>query len=230
MIEERKGIEHSPSKLEMILVDSPLTRERARSVIATGGVVAFRTDTFYGLGADPFNRHAISAIKRLKGREGGKPILVIISDEGQAERFIAGRTWLFDLMSERHWPGALTLVMTARRDVPEELTAGSGTVGVRLPDDEEVREFVRACGGALTATSANLAGAPSARTAEEVARSFPAGLDLVVDGGEARTERPSTVLDLSRASARLIREGVVSRRQLDETLRGSGAKLEDISK
>jgi L-threonylcarbamoyladenylate synthase len=212
----------------MILIDSAGTRERAKEVVAAGGVIAFRTDTFYGLGADPFNRDALRAIKALKGRDDRKPILVVISDAAEAERFITNRTRLFEAVSERHWPGALTLVALARTtSAPEELTAGSGTVGVRLPDDDEVRDLVRACGGALTATSANLAGEPPARRAQQVAHSFPTGLDLIVDGGEARGRRPSTVLDVSGEIPRLIREGAVSRRQLQETLKAIGAELEE---
>ncbi|MGB9180394.1 MAG: L-threonylcarbamoyladenylate synthase, partial [Pyrinomonadaceae bacterium] len=138
----------------MIVHDSQQARERAASRIKQGGVVAFRTDTFYGLGADPFNIDALRRINELKGRD-GKPILIIISDAREAERFIAGRSEIFDLVAARHWPGALTIVLGARDEVPVEITAGTGTVGVRLPDDASVREFVRACGGALTATSAN---------------------------------------------------------------------------
>jgi L-threonylcarbamoyladenylate synthase len=203
----------------MIVSDSAEARARAGRLIAAGGVLAFRTDTFYGLGADPFNPKALDAIKSLKGREEGKPILVIISDAAEAERFIASRTELFERVGARHWPGPLTLVLKARGEVPEELTAGSGTVGVRLPDDASVREFVRSCGGALTATSANLAGEPPARAAAEVARSFPSGLDLIIDAGSARVDKPSTVLDVSGTVPRLIREGAVSRRELQETLR-----------
>ena len=190
-------------------------------MIAAGGVLAFRTDTFYGLGADPFNRGALRRLNDLKGRD-GKPILVVISDESMAERFIANRSQLFAAVARRHWPGALTLVAEAKPKVPEELTAESNTVGLRLPDDEDVRSFVRAAGGALTATSANLAGEPPARTAAEVARSFPSGLDLIVDGGPSRGDKPSTVLALDGDAPRLIREGAVSRSELEETFRQIG--------
>lgn len=209
----------------MILADSQSTRTRAASVIATGGVVAFRTDTFYGLGADPFNPEALRRLKSLKGREEGKPILVIISDAAEAERFMATRSEVFNFVSAKHWPGALTIVVGAKREVPAELTAWSGTIGVRLPDDERVREFVRKCGGALTATSANLSGEPPARTAQEVARSFPDDLDLIIDDGEARGEQPSTVLDLSRSEPRLIRAGALSRQAIEETLSSLGLQL-----
>jgi L-threonylcarbamoyladenylate synthase len=201
-----------------IVKESPETRLLAAERIARGHVIAFLTDTFYGLGADPFNRNALHRLNRLKGRDTGKPILIVLSDAGEADRFIERRSELFDAVSARHWPGALTLVAAARASVPEEITAGSGTVGLRLPLDESVRELVRSCGGALTATSANPAGEPPARTAEDVARYFPE-LELIVDGGEARSDKPSTVLDTSMESARLIREGAVSRSELQETLR-----------
>lgn len=209
----------------MIVKESQEARHLARDRIEQGGVIAFLTDTFYGLGADPFNRRALARVNELKGRDGGKPILIVLSDAGEADRFIETRSELFDALSARHWPGALTLVVSARASVPEEITAGSGTVGLRLPSDEKVRDFVRSCGGALTATSANPAGEPPARSAEEVARYFPDRLDLIVDGGVTTSDKPSTVLDATGASARLIREGAVSRRELQETLRSLGVEM-----
>jgi L-threonylcarbamoyladenylate synthase len=214
------------AKVSSITVpDSADSRGRAAEIINAGGVIAFRTDTFYGLGADPFNREALSRLNNLKGRDAGKPILVVISEAFEAERFIAQRSPLFNLVSRNHWPGALTIVVKAKPEVPGELTAGSATVGLRLPDDAAVRAFIRACGGALTATSANLAGEPPARMAEEVAKSFPVELDLIVDGGAAIGGKPSTVLDLSAEQVRLIREGAISRTELRETLRELGSEI-----
>ncbi len=208
-----------------IITDNAAGRERASEVVAAGGLVAFRTDTFYGLGADPFNCDALLALNDLKGRD-GKPILVLLSDMKTAERLLSERSKTFDALSARHWPGALTLVAAARPEVPELLTAGTGSVGVRLPDDDDVRAFVRACGGLLTATSANPAGQPPARTAAEVARYFESEADLfIIDGGESRSELPSTVLDARDSRPRLIREGVVSRSELEVTLRSIGEKL-----
>jgi L-threonylcarbamoyladenylate synthase len=192
-------------------------RERAARLTAAGEVVAFRTDTFYGLGVVPSDPSALGRLNELKGRE-GKPILVVVSDAEAADRLIAGRTAAFELLASRHWPGPLTLVARAREEVSEILTAGTGTVGVRLPADEEAREVVRACGGALTATSANPAGRPPARTAAEVAAYFPRGVGLIIDGGHARTEIPSTVLDVTGERPRLIREGVITRRELEQSL------------
>jgi L-threonylcarbamoyladenylate synthase len=179
--------------------------------------VAFRTDTFYGLGASPFDAAAVCAVNELKGRE-GKPILVVISDIEVADRLVAHRSTLFRLLARKFWAGALTLVAQARESLPEELTAGTGTVGVRLPGDEEVRAFVRSCGGALTATSANRAGEPPAKSADEALRAFPTGLDLIVDGGASRAIEPSTVVDVSGESARLIREGVIPWREIEDEI------------
>ena len=202
-----------------MLADDERARLVAARTIAAGGVLAFRTDTFYGLGADPFNPGALQKIYALKGREEGKPLLVIISDAEVAERLIESQSKLFDAFAKRHWPGPITLVGTAREGVPDELTAGTGTIGVRLPDDEQVRDFVRAMGGALTATSANPAGLSAAHTAQEVASYFPKGLGLIIDSGPAPGGLPSTVLDARGPTARLIREGAVTKEELEETLR-----------
>jgi L-threonylcarbamoyladenylate synthase len=202
----------------MILKDCQQTRARAAAIIARGGVIAFRSDTFYGLGADPLNRVAVGAIKELKGREAAKPILLLIADASDVDRLIAERSALFDRVCERHWPGPLTLVGKARLELPEELTAGTGTIGVRLPDDADVRDLIRACGGALTATSANISGQPPARTARDVESYFPVGLDLIIDGGDVTTMQLSTVLDLSQEEPQLIREGGITMEELEGSL------------
>lgn len=198
--------------------DDEKIRSEAAKVIARGGVVAFRTDTFYGLGADPLKPQAVQRIRELKGREDTKPILILLSDRGNIDLYIAHQSETFQKVATRFWPGPLTLVGVAHDNLPVELTAGTGTIGVRLPDDERVRALVRECGGALTATSANASGQPPARTAHDVRSYFPAGLDLIVDGGEVNATEASTVLDLSGAKANLIREGVITRGDLRDVL------------
>ena len=186
----------------------------AAEIIANGGVIAFRTDTFYGLGANPFNRDAVHRIKQLKGREGDKPILVVISDREQVGRFVSEPSPTFNLLAKTFWPGPLTLIGRAAPEVPGEITAGTKTIGVRLPGDDSVRALVQACGGALTATSANPSQREPAKTAQEVQNYFDDAVDLIVDGGTAKTDQPSTVVDARDAEPRLIREGVITWSQI----------------
>ena len=203
----------------MLLLDSPQTREHAAKVVADGGIIAFRTDTFYGLGADPLNAKAIESIRKLKGRDEAKPILILVADETEIDRFVSNISPLFRAIAARHWPGPLTLIGHARSRLPEELTAGTRTIGVRLPDDQKVRALVRACGGAVTATSANASGHPPARTAKEVEDYFSGRVELIIDGGETTAKQASTVLDLSGTKPLLVREGAITLVELKQTVK-----------
>ena len=181
----------------------------AAKIISAGGVIAFRTDTFYGLGADPFNVRAVARIRELKGREENKPILLLLSDASLADRFIADVSEAFEEVARKFWPGPLTIVGAAVSNLPPEITAGTGTVGVRMPADSDVRDLVRACGGALTATSANPSGREPARSAQDVRDYFPGGIDLVIDSGEVTATEPSTVLDVTTVPPRVVRQGAL---------------------
>lgn len=194
----------------MIISQSHENLTRVAGVVARGGVIAFRTDTFYGLGADPFNAGAVQKVKDLKGREGNKPILVLISDVEQLGRLIEARSPAFDELEKQFWPGALTIIGKATNQLPSELTAGTKTVGVRLPDDDRVRALLRACGGAVTATSANPSGEAGARSAAEALKYFGESIDLIVDGGATKTDQPSTVVDTTSDEVSLVREGVIA--------------------
>lgn len=184
-------------------------KSRAAKIVSEGGVIAYRTDTFYGLGVDPFNAAAVAKIRELKGREENKPILLLLSDASVADRFIADRSKAFEDTAKKFWPGPLTIVGVAVANLPPEITAGTGTVGVRVPADDDVRELVRVCGGALTATSANPAGEQPARSAKEVLDYFGDGIDLIIDGGEVSVTEPSTVLDVTTTPPRVVREGAI---------------------
>ena len=202
----------------LIIAQSTETLARTAETIARGGIIPFRTDTFYGLGADPFNAGAVQKVKELKGREGNKPILVLISDVEQLGRLIENRSPAFDELAKQFWPGALTIISKATSQLPIEVTVGTQSVGVRLPDDEAVRSLVRACGGALTATSANPSGKPPARSAAESLKYFGESVDLIVDGGATKTDQPSTVVDTSGVEVRLIREGVIAWDEIQRAL------------
>lgn len=203
----------------MIISETSDSFDRIAEVINAGGIIAFRTDTFYGLGANPFDASAVRKIRQLKGREDDKPILVLISDRAHLHRAIHGASRSFEAISEKFWPGPITIIGAAAAGIPDELTAGTKTLGVRLPDDDKVRALVESCGGMLTATSANPSGQPAARTASEVERYFGDELNLIIDGGAAKSDQPSTVIDATGDEIKMIREGVIPWAQIQAHLR-----------
>src|SRR6478672_10827255 len=149
--------------------DSEETREDAARVVASGGVIAFRTATFYGLGANPLNAKAVQRIRRIKGRDDGKPILLLIGELAQVKALTRFEPPQFRPIATRFWPGPLTIVLPANNALPNEVTAGSGSIGLRLPAHDGLRELLITCGGALTATSANVSGSEPATSALQVA-------------------------------------------------------------
>ena len=182
---------------------------RCAEVIKTGGVIAYPTDTFYGLGADPRNRRAVIRVFEIKGRGSDQPILLLLRDRSEVTAWTSAVTPSADRLMDRFWPGPLTLVFTARPDVFPELTGGTGTIGLRVPGNELTRALLGQAGNALTGTSANRSGAPSPRTLGEVMRELGSRVDLVLDGGVSAADRPSTVVDVTAEPPRIIRMGAV---------------------
>jgi L-threonylcarbamoyladenylate synthase len=183
--------------------------EAARLLVA-GGLVAFPTETFYGLGASALDPGAVARVFQAKGRPDDKPLLVLVATLAMARQL--ARAWppAASRLADRHWPGPLTLVVPARRDLPAALTAGTGTLGVRIPGHPVARALVRAAGIPLTAPSANRHGAPPPRTAAEVVDGLGGGVDLVVDGGPTAGGVPSTILDVTGDRPRVLRPGAVT--------------------
>jgi len=189
---------------------SDLSLREAAGIVRGGGVVAFPTETFYGLGACPFDARAVQRIVALKGRSpGAGPILVLIRSRADLAALVSAITPAAERLMEACWPGPLTLVFHAAAAVPTVLTAGTGTIGVRLPAHQDVQRLLEAVGGPLTGTSANRSGRPPATTAEEVARALGDGVDAILDGGAAPGGLPSTVIDTTVSPPRVIREGRV---------------------
>ncbi len=182
---------------------------RCAEVIKAGGVIAYPTDTFYGLGADPRNRRAVSRVFEIKGRGSDQPILLLLRDRTDVTAWTSAVTSSAERLMDRFWPGPLTLVFTARPDVFPELTGGTGTIGLRVPGSELTRTLLRRAGNALTGTSANRSGSPSPRTLDEVMRELGDRVDLVLDGGVSAADRPSTVVDVTAEPPRIIRMGAV---------------------
>ena len=192
--------------------------QNIRSVLNAGGVIAFPTDTFYGLGADPFNPEALLKIFQIKQRPADNPLLVLIHTRDSLEILTSEVTDNARLLMERFWPGPLTLVFKASPQMPDELTAEPGTIGVRLPGHPFTRRLLQELGQPLTAPSANISGEREPVTAQEVAKTLGDTLNLIVDGGPAPGGQLSTVLDTTTEPPTLIREGAVSLKDLESLL------------
>ena len=183
--------------------------EAAARVIRGGGLVAFPTETFYGLGAHALDPAAVARVFRAKGRPADKPVLVLVDSVAMVERVAREVPVRARRLMDRHWPGPLTLVLPARADLPTNLTAGTGTIGVRLSGHPVARGLVAAVGAPVTAPSANPHGKASPSTADEVLAGLGARVDLLLDGGPTAGGPASTVLAVTETSAVLLRAGAV---------------------
>jgi L-threonylcarbamoyladenylate synthase len=180
----------------------------AAEAILRGGVIAFPTDTLYGLGCSLFDVSAVEMLARLKRREPGLAVISLISDVQAVYGLCTGVGVVAQRLMERYWPGPLSLIFKAATLVPSEVRRG-GTVALRLPRDTLCQALVERVGGPVVASSANLTGRPPAASAEEVIRVFGNQLDLVLDGGPIVEGLASTLVDLSGPRPRLLRRGAL---------------------
>ncbi len=195
----------------ILKLDGPLDAvfARCREVVRAGGVIAYPTDTFYGLGADPRDPEAVRRLFTIKGREAGQPILLLLHDRSEVAAWASAVTPSAERLMDRFWPGPLTLVFPATPHVLPGLTGGGGTIGLRVPGNELTRELLRHLGTALTGTSANRSGGRDPRTVKEVMREVGDRVDLILDGGVTTGDRPSTVVDVTVEPPRIIRQGIL---------------------
>ncbi len=185
------------------------TLDLAVQALHRGGVVAFPTETYYGLAVDPFSDEALAKLFSLKRRRDNKPVLVLIDTPGQLGLLVEAVPPACVRLMEHFWPGPLTLVLPARQGLPRLLTGGTGTVGVRISPNPVAQELVRRFGGPLTATSANVSGLEPAVEAGEVVEQFGNGVDVLVDGGSTPGGLGSTVVGYQNGQLVLVRDGVV---------------------
>jgi len=178
---------------------------RVVETLKQGGLIAYPTDTTYGLGCDIFNRRGIKHIYQIKQRDARKPFSFICYDLSDAANYAHVSNFAFKIM-KRHLPGPYTFVLDATRIVPDSLTTRQKTVGIRIPDDEIALAIVRELGHPLVTTSANLTGETPLHDPVEIETSMGHMLDMVVDGG-IRFGDPSTVISLIDDNVEVIREG-----------------------
>ncbi len=205
---------------------TPELRAEMAVLVGRGGLLAVPTESSYALAVSPFSTAAVDRLIRVKGRPDHKPILVLIGRPDHLLRLTACVPPAAERLIARCWPGPLTMVLPAQASLPLALTAGTGTIGVRLPAHPGLRALL-AILGPLTGTSANRAGAPPLMTAEAVAQAFPEEVDAVVDLGPAGGGAPSTVVSFSGRDVYVLRQGPVTREHLAEALAATGSRVLD---
>ena len=197
---------------KVLSASSPDAMPFALEILKSGGLVAFPTDTVYGVGALAFDGKAVESIYAAKGRQMEKAIPVLIGVVDDLVRVALDVTPLAAKLAARFWPGPLTLVVPKHPDIPKAVSV-TRTVGVRIPDHAMARILLRLA-GPMAVTSANLSGRPSPSTAQEVSDQLGGRIALIIDGGKTPGGVPSTVVDCVGAEPKILREGPISRDEI----------------
>jgi L-threonylcarbamoyladenylate synthase len=190
----------------------------AATWIVDGGVVAIPTDTLYGLAVDPFNSAAVARLFAVKGRDADRALPLVASDVEQVVRQLSPLTPAAERLAQRFWPGPLTLVLAAPVTIAAAVTGGTGRVGVRVPACDVTRAICRAANRPVTATSANISGAPSTWSPDIVEQTLGGLLDYLLDTGATPGGPPSTIVDLVETEPRLLRAGAIDWQEIRECL------------
>ena len=188
---------------------APATVREAAEALARGAIVAFPTDTLYGLAVDPRNDRAVDRVYAVKGRAFDHPLPLIAADEDQAATQAGELSELARALATEFWPGPLTLIVAAHPTLCARVHARTGQVAVRVPAHATARALARAAGHPITATSANISGGTPASTGEEVMAALDNSIDLLLDAGPTPGGLPSTIVDATGTTPRLVRAGVV---------------------
>ena len=204
-----------------VLAITEESRAEAVRVLSAGGLVAFPTDTVYGVGAHAFQPRAVKKIYAAKIRSRDKAIPLLLAAPDDLSLVAESVPPAVRLLAERFWPGGLTLVLRKRTIVSDAISPGP-TVAVRVPDHPVTQALIAALGAPLAATSANLAGSPSPVTAQEVAGELAGRIELILDGGPCPGGIPSTVLDLTTDPPKILRSGAISEEDIRDCLKNHG--------
>lgn len=192
--------------------------QRAGEVIRSGGIVAFPTETVYGLGGDALSADSAASIYAAKGRPSDNPLIVHIADMSSLERIVRRIPASAYKLADRFWPGPLTMIMHRSEVVPQATTGGLDTVAVRYPSDPVAREFIKAAGGYVAAPSANLSGKPSPTSAKYVIQDMDGRVDMILCGDDSRIGLESTIVDLTEEHPVILRPGYVTLDMIREVL------------
>ena len=192
--------------------------EEAASIIRDGGLVAFPTETVYGLGADALNKDASAKIYAAKGRPSDNPLIVHIAEFADFLRIAKEIPREARLLADAFWPGPLTLIVHKNEHVPYETTGGMDTVAVRMPNHPAALALIRESGCLIAAPSANTSGRPSPTLAEHVAEDLGGAIPVILDGGEVGIGIESTILDLTEPVPMILRPGYITVEMLEDVI------------
>ena len=201
---------------EILKVDADISEEiiltQAVEILANGGIIAYPTETFYGLGADATNEKAIQKIFAVKGRDFKNPISLIVGQADDVYPLVQDVPQTAQKLMAAFWPGALTIVFSAANNVSPMLTAGSGKIGLRVSSHPGAQGIVQKLKRPITATSANLTGAPECVSAADVALQLGDKIDAIIDMGDTPGTKSSTIIDVTCNPFAILREGAISRK------------------
>lgn len=199
-----------------ILIDKDIST--AAEIIKSGGLVAVPTETVYGLAGNGLDEKAVERIYEVKGRPTVKPLSLMVPDKNSIEKYCDDVPQAAYALAERFWPGPLTIVLKAKDIVPDIVRAGGSTVGLRCPDHPKTLQLLSEAALPLAAPSANPSDMPSPKTASQVMAYFDGQIEAVIDGGECGIGFESTLLDMSAAPYRILRQGALSQEKIADAL------------
>jgi len=203
-------------KTQIIPISEPLAYSIAQDLLEVGELVAFPTDTVYGVGAPVFNKQGIGNLYLAKLRDASKAIPILLGDPAELEQVAAGMSDTVMKLAQHFWPGPLTLVMPRRPDLPDELSPYA-TIGVRMPDHPVALTLLKMI-GPMAVTSANLSGQMNTCTAQEVMAQLGGRIAMILDGGRTPGGKPSTVVDCSGAEPVILRVGPISLADIEKVI------------
>ncbi len=207
---------------EILKVSDKNTKEeiltKAAQIVAQGGVIAYPTETFYGLGADATNEKAVNKIYKIKGRNFINPISIIIGRTENLYPLVQSVPPSAQKLIQAFWPGALTIIFQASNKISPLLTAGTGKIGVRVSASYAAQVIAQKLKHPLTATSANLSGKPECSRASEVAQQIGTKIDAIVDFGPTTGDKVSTIIDVTCDPPEILREGTITRQSIQNIL------------
>jgi L-threonylcarbamoyladenylate synthase len=189
--------------------------DRASQCLRYGGIVAFATESFYALGANATSQKAVERLFRVKKRSPDNPVLILISSVDMLSKHVDSLPPRAYQLIEAFWPGGLTLVFKAGPNIPRQLTAGTGKIGIRLSSHPVAAALPHTLGMPVTGTSANISGQPPCRSGEAVEKALGEEVDLILDSGETPGKIGSTILDVTLDPPQILREGMVPKTRLN---------------